>query len=115
MQLVDPLRVRQEQPHGTEGLAAEVHVGARHDDAHPPIRQRIGNLADSIVQELGLVDGDDLRLRANLFGDLHGVGHGLGVDLPAVVRRDTEVAAVAVVLGVCAVEIDAGCDSVRQC
>ena len=30
-------------------------------------------------------------------GDLHGVGHGLGVDLPAVVRRDAEVAAVAVV------------------
>ena len=97
VQLVDPLRARQEQSHGTKGLAAEVHVGAGHDDPHPGVRQRIGNLADAVVQELGLVDGDDLGRRANLFGDLHRVGHGLGVDLPAVVGRDTELAAVAVV------------------
>ena len=36
-------------------------------------------------------------LGVDLFGELHGVGHGLGVDLPAVVRRDAEFAAVAVV------------------
>jgi len=97
VQLVDPLRARQEQPHGTEGLAAEVHVGAGDNDPHAGIGQRVRDLADAVVQELGLVDGDDLRVRAHLLGDLHGVGHGLGVDLAAVVGRDAELAAVAVV------------------
>ena len=51
--------------------------------------------ADAIVQKLGLVDGDDLRRWVDLFGELHGVGHGLGVDLPAVVGRDLELAGAA--------------------
>ena len=45
---------------GPKGIAAKVHVGARHDHAHPPVGQHIRNLADTVVHELGLVDGHDL-------------------------------------------------------
>ena len=96
-QLVDSLGACQEQSHGPEGLATEVHVGAGDDHPHAGVRQRIDDLADAVVQELGLIDRDDLRCRVDPLRDLQRVGHGFGVDLPAVVGRDPELAAVTVV------------------
>ena len=46
--------------HGTKGVAHEVHVQARNDDAHALVGQLLAYIRLLIVKELRFVDADDV-------------------------------------------------------
>jgi hypothetical protein len=99
VQLVHRLRHREQARHGAKGLAAEVQVGARHDDARSAVGQELDDVDDAVVQELHLVHGEDARLGVRLLQHLAAVAHGHRVHAGAVVRADARDAVVAVVQG----------------
>jgi len=71
MKFVDLLGNSQKMGDRPEGLAAEIHVGARQDDPHTAVGQVIHDRHDSQVEELGLVDGDHVDAGPNPLRDLH--------------------------------------------
>ena len=61
LQLVHHLGDRHQVAHRAEWLAAEVGVGPGQDHPHAPAGEQRGHGDDVGVEELGLVDGDELR------------------------------------------------------
>ena len=61
MQLVGIVGVREQERHRPEGLAAEVAVEARGQDARSPPDEAERDLDDAVVEELHLVDADNER------------------------------------------------------
>src|SRR6267378_1898913 len=70
LELVDDLGDAHEDWHRTERQAPEIDIGAREYDAHAPVGEPVRQIDDAVVQELGLVDGDDFGAVAEAARDL---------------------------------------------
>ena len=88
LELVYDLSDAHQDGHRAKGQAAEVDVRPGEDHPDTPIGEAVRQIDDPVVEELGLVHGDDLGAVTEPAGDLFGRVHRLGFDGHAVMRRD---------------------------
>ena len=88
VELVNYFRDRHQVGHRTERLPAKVRISPRDDDAPSPTRQRSHQRDDSLIHELGFVDGDYVSHRIDLLGDLRSRVGGDRLDGATVVAGD---------------------------
>ena|SRR5688572_14904044 len=85
VQLVDDFGDRKKLRNRSEGLAAEVHVGAGDDHANASVGERGHDIHYAIIQELDFVDRDDLGVGSHAFGQVERVRDRFGYDSATVV------------------------------
>jgi hypothetical protein len=78
-----------QQRHRAKRLPAKIQIQARHDNAHTACGQRFGYWKQIVIEELGLVDGDDGCIWRNTHAQVRAVSARLGHVILAVVRSDT--------------------------
>src|SRR5665213_3302117 len=97
VELIDEVGNGHQLRHGAEGLASEVGVRAGEDHARAPRREGAHERDDSRIEKLCLVDGDDVRVVAQILRDLQRRIDGHCLYGSTVVARDGEHAAVPII------------------
>ncbi len=87
-QLVHLFRLREEERHRTEWLAAEIQIQPGDQDAYAAIGKHVDHPRDLGVKELRFVDGDDRGGGVQLLEDLLGALDRHGAPVVAVVRGE---------------------------
>src|SRR5437667_2124988 len=75
--LGDVLGNRQQLRHRVERAAEIILIQTRHDQAPPPVRQRVAHHRQAGIEELSLVDANDVRIVVDAGGEVVGTAHVL--------------------------------------